>query len=61
MSDRRDIVGKPLAHDSARQHVTGAATYLDDMPEPGGCLHAALVKSPHAHARNAPQSSGLRG
>ena len=51
MSDRRDIVGKPLAHDSARQHVTGAATYLDDMAEPGGCLHAALVKSPHAHAR----------
>ncbi len=51
MSERRDIVGKPLAHDSARQHVTGAATYLDDMAEPGGCLHAALVKSPHAHAR----------
>jgi xanthine dehydrogenase large subunit len=51
MSDRRDIVGKPIAHDSARQHVTGAATYLDDMAEAAGCLHAAIVKSPYAHAR----------
>ncbi|MBX9758207.1 MAG: xanthine dehydrogenase molybdopterin binding subunit [Beijerinckiaceae bacterium] len=51
MSDRRDIVGKPLAHDSARQHVTGAAIYLDDMAEAAGALHAALVKSPHAKAR----------
>ncbi len=51
MSDRRSVVGKPLHHDSARQHVTGAAVYLDDMPEAAGCLHAALVKSPHAHAR----------
>ncbi|HEY8579943.1 MAG TPA: molybdopterin cofactor-binding domain-containing protein, partial [Beijerinckiaceae bacterium] len=51
MSDRRDVVGKPLPHDSARQHVTGAAVYLDDMPESAGCLHAAVVKSPHAHAR----------
>ena len=51
MSDRRDIVGKSIAHDSARAHVTGSAIYLDDMPEPAGCLHAALVKSPHAKAR----------
>ncbi|MFN3891720.1 MAG: xanthine dehydrogenase molybdopterin binding subunit [Beijerinckiaceae bacterium] len=51
MSDRRDVVGKPIAHDSARAHVTGAATYLDDMAEPADCLHAALVKSPHAKAR----------
>ncbi len=51
MSDRRDVVGKPLAHDSARQHVTGAAIYLDDMAETAGALHAALVKSPHAKAR----------
>ena len=51
MSDRRDIVGKAIAHDSARAHVTGSAVYLDDMAEPAGCLHAALVKSPHAKAR----------
>ena len=26
-----DVVGRSHAHDSARQHVTGAAIYLDDM------------------------------
>ncbi len=45
------VVGKSFTHDSARQHVTGAAIYLDDMAETAGSLHAALVKSPHAHAR----------
>jgi xanthine dehydrogenase large subunit len=32
-------VGKPLAHDSARLHVQGSATYIDDMREPEGLLH----------------------
>ncbi|MFS8038235.1 xanthine dehydrogenase molybdopterin binding subunit [Xanthobacter sp. AM11] len=41
----------PARHDSARAHVTGRAVYLDDMPEPPGLLHAALVLSPHPHAR----------
>ncbi|MDB5571390.1 MAG: xanthine dehydrogenase molybdopterin binding subunit [Hyphomicrobiales bacterium] len=49
--EARSVVGKSHAHDSARQHVTGAAVYLDDMAEAAGALHAALVKSPHAHAR----------
>ncbi len=40
-----------VAHDSARKHVTGEAVYLDDMPEPKGCLHAHLVTSPWPHAR----------
>src|SRR5690606_360918 len=31
-------------------HVTGAALYTDDLPEPIGCLHAAPVLSPHARA-----------
>ncbi|MEM8596241.1 MAG: molybdopterin cofactor-binding domain-containing protein, partial [Pseudomonadota bacterium] len=34
--------GAPVAHDSARRHVTGAAPYLDDLPEPADLLHAAL-------------------
>ena len=34
-----DTVGLALAHDSARLHVTGAATYIDDMREPDGLLH----------------------
>ncbi len=46
-----DVVGHGHAHDSAREHVTGAALYLDDIATPADALHAALVKSPHAHAR----------
>jgi xanthine dehydrogenase large subunit len=32
-------VGKSVAHDSAELHVTGAATYIDDMREPDGTVH----------------------
>ncbi|MGH8432323.1 MAG: hypothetical protein ACREUF_18170, partial [Solimonas sp.] len=35
-------------HDSALKHVTGQALYIDDIPEPPGTLHAALVLSPIA-------------
>lgn len=38
-------------HDSALKHVTGQAVYIDDMPEPAGTLHAALVLSPVANGR----------
>ena len=34
-----DTVGLALAHDSAALHVSGAATYIDDMREPEGLLH----------------------
>ena len=34
-------VGKTLAHDSAPLHVQGSATYIDDIPEAAGTLHAA--------------------
>ena len=34
-------VGQSLAHESARLHVTGAAPYIDDLPEPIGTLHVA--------------------
>ncbi len=30
--------------------LTGRGTYVDDI-QPRGCLHAALLRSPHAHAR----------
>ena len=40
-----------VAHESARLHVTGAATYTDDIPELAGTLHAALGLSARAHAR----------
>ncbi|MEL6586654.1 MAG: hypothetical protein AAFQ50_08315, partial [Pseudomonadota bacterium] len=35
-------VAKPLPHESARLHVTGAARYTDDIPAPVGCLHLAF-------------------
>ncbi len=35
-------VTKPLPHDAARLHVTGAARYVDDIPTPTGTLHLAF-------------------
>ena len=44
--------GRPVPHESARGHVTGAALYTDDLagrfPH---LLHAWPVLAPHAHAR----------
>ena len=36
------VVHKPLPHDSARLHVQGSATYVDDIREPQGTLHVAI-------------------
>jgi xanthine dehydrogenase large subunit len=44
-------VHAPLAHDSAVRHVTGAARYVDDLPEPRDLLHAYIRLSDRAHAR----------
>ncbi|HEX6978834.1 MAG TPA: xanthine dehydrogenase molybdopterin binding subunit [Alphaproteobacteria bacterium] len=44
-------VHQSVHHDSAVGHVTGRALYVDDVPVPAGTLEAALVLSPHAHAR----------
>ena len=41
--------GRDLTHESALLHVTGQATYTDDIPELRGTLYAALVLSPVAH------------
>jgi len=35
-------VTKPLPHDAAKLHVTGAARYVDDIPTPRDCLHLAF-------------------
>jgi xanthine dehydrogenase large subunit len=55
-------------HESARAHVTGTATYIDDIPEIRGTLHAAPILSTVAHgkllgvdARNALAMPGVRG
>src|SRR5947208_7198142 len=47
----RGAVHAAVRHDSAVAHVTGAARYLDDVATVPGTLEAALVLSPHAHAR----------
>ena len=31
--------------------LSGAARFFDDLPVPGTTVHAAIVRSPHAHAR----------
>lgn len=38
-------VAKPLPHDAAKLHVTGAARYIDDIPTPTGTLHLAFGMS----------------
>ena len=43
--------GVSRAHESARAQVTGEATYIDDMPEVKGTLHAAPILSTVAHGR----------
>ncbi|WP_018687299.1 xanthine dehydrogenase molybdopterin binding subunit [Ahrensia kielensis] len=48
-SMERSVVGKGIAHDSAKKHVAGQAIYIDDMAELPGTLHAALVVSTIAH------------
>ena len=47
----RGGVHTSVRHDSAAGHVTGRALYLDDIPTVPDTLEAALVLSPHAHAR----------
>ena len=40
-----------MRHESARLHVTGHAVYVDDLPDPPGCLFALPVPSPVARGR----------
>jgi xanthine dehydrogenase large subunit len=44
-----EVVGTSPAHDSAHLHVSGRATYTDDIREPHGTLYAAIGGSPIAH------------
>jgi len=43
--------GRPLPHESAVLHVSGTATYTDDIPELRGTVYCALGLSGKAHAR----------
>ncbi len=44
-------VATALPHDSAHKHVSGAAVYIDDIPELPGTLMAYVLMSDRAHAR----------
>lgn len=43
--------GRSTPHESARAQVAGAATYVDDIPEVRGTLHAAPILSTVAHGK----------
>jgi carbon-monoxide dehydrogenase large subunit len=43
-------IGRPLKRREDHRLLTGAGSYVDDL-RPAGCLHVALLRSPHAHAR----------
>ena len=47
----RGAKGTPEPHDSSRLHVSGRATYVDDIPEPRELLHVAVGMSAVPHAR----------
>ena len=42
---------RPRPHESGMLHVTGAAHYVDDLPEPAGLLHCWIVASEIASGR----------
>ena len=43
--------GAPIERLEDAALLTGAGRFLDDLGAPPGTLHAAFVRSPHAHAR----------
>ncbi len=43
-------VGAVVRRREDPRYLTGRGRFVDDMTVPG-CLHAALLRSPHAHAR----------
>ena len=45
MKQAEGHTGVSLAHDSSAKHVSGTATFTDDIPTPSGTLHAYLALS----------------
>ena len=44
-------IGRSVKRVEDRRLLTGRGTYIDDHPPVGNLFHAAIVRSPHAHAR----------
>lgn len=51
MQKQLSTVGQSLKHESAHLHVSGKATYTDDIPQREGTLHSAIGISTRAHAK----------
>jgi xanthine dehydrogenase large subunit len=67
-SHRVRAAGRSIPHESAIAQVTGRATYIDDMVELRGTLHAAPILSQVAHGKivgidtsHAASMAGVRG
>lgn len=45
------VVHHPKPHDSGAKHVSGQATYIDDLPEPQGTLHVVPGLAPIAFGK----------
>src|SRR5947209_5410493 len=43
-------VGQSIERVEDAALLTGRGRYIDDMPVPPGCLHAAVLRSPYPHA-----------
>ena len=50
MTHEHQIFGSVIRRQEDPRLLTGTATYTDDLTLPG-MLHAAMLRSPHAHAR----------
>src|SRR5205814_2351391 len=46
----KNVVGRPVKRVEDPRLIQGKAAYVDDLVLPG-MLHAAILRSPHAHAR----------
>src|SRR5438093_8818299 len=44
-------IGRSMKRVEDRRLVTGRGSFIDDLPAPANVHHAAIVRSPHAHAR----------
>lgn len=49
-ADRERHVGRSVLRTENRALLTGRGAYMDDLPVKTGTLHAAILRSPYAHA-----------
>ncbi|MCH7997506.1 MAG: hypothetical protein IIB11_07025, partial [Chloroflexi bacterium] len=50
MTAAQPYIGSSVLRSEDSRFTTGAGTYVDDIKIPGA-LHAAILRSPHGHAR----------